>query len=352
MGSVLLLPVNWWQCTETSFVSPMAGACERMSPDAGRTARTLYRSTVHPFRFGLMVSWSATPEAWVETARRAEALGYSILLMPDHLGRQLSPIAALATAAAATSRLRIGTFVLANDYRHPLVVAREAATLDFLSSGRFELGLGAGWAAGDYVKLGQTYDRAGLRIERLDEAVRIVKDLLEGRTVHHAGKHYQLDGARIAPNPGQAPRPPIHVGGGGPRMLRLAAREADIVGLLPQHDQRGRPMVRQATEGATARKVAILREAAGQRFDQLELNVIVGDAGVVGSGRPLVESVVAAAKRAGSMPVGTPYVLYGTLEGLRRQLEVRRERLGISYYALPGRSMEAMAPLVETLAGR
>ncbi len=307
---------------------------------------------MHPFRFAVSASWAPTGEAWVGFARRAEDLGYSVLLMPDHLGRQLSPIAALAAAATATSRLRVGSFVFANDYRHPLVLAREAATLDLLSGGRFELGLGAGWAAEDYRRLGADYDPPAVRVERLIESVGLLKRLLAGETVDHAGRHYRLHGARLAPTPIQRPRPPLMIGGGGPRMLRLAAREADIVGLLPQFDARGRPIIRQATEGATARKVALLREAAGSRFEALELNVIVSDAGLVGNGRPPLESALALAKGAAAGLIGTPYVLYGTPGRLRELLLRRRDRLGISYYALPGRAMEAMAPLVETLAGR
>ena len=307
---------------------------------------------MHPFRFGVMSSWAESSEDWLAFARRVEELGYSTLLVTDHLGRQLSPIAALTAAALATSRLRVGSYVLANDYRHPLIVARETATLDLLSGGRFELGLGAGWKTEDYRMLGFPYDLPPLRVDRLAEALPLVSRLLSGETVDHEGSHYRLGAASVFPRPVQKPRLPILVGAGGPRMLRLAAREADIVAMQPQFDPRGRPMIRQATEGATERKVAVLREAAGSRFERLELNVIVADAGLVGGGRPVGESLVTAAKSVVAGLVGTPYVLYGTLGGLRDRLLRRRDRLGISYYALPRHSMEAMAPLVAELAGR
>jgi probable F420-dependent oxidoreductase len=307
---------------------------------------------MHPFRFGVMSSWAESAESWVAFARRAEELGYSILLVTDHLGRQFAPIPALAAAATATTRLRVGSYVLANDYRHPLMLAREAATLDLLSGGRFELGLGAGWKVEDYRMLGFAYDLPPRRVDRLAEALPLVGRLLAGETVSHDGPHYRLGKAAVFPRPVQQPRPRILVGAGGPRMLRLAAREADIVAMQPQFDPRGRPMVRQATEGATERKVAILREAAGPRFEHLELNVIVADAGLVGKGRPAGESVVTAAKGFATGLVGTPYVLYGTLGGLRDQLLRRRDRLGISYYALPRHAMEAMTPLVAELTGR
>jgi probable F420-dependent oxidoreductase len=307
---------------------------------------------MHPFRFAVTFTRSRTAEAWAAHAHRAESLGYATLLMPDHLGVQLAPFVALTAAAAATSTLRLGSYVFANDYRHPLMLAREVASLDLLSGGRFEFGIGAGWNTSDYRKLGLPYDRPGRRIDRLEEAIPLIKRLLEGQTVDHDGPRYRLAGADIGIRPAQQPRPPLLIGGGGPRMLRLAASEADIVALQPQFDIRGRPMIRQATERATARKIDVLREAAGPRFEALELNVIVGDAGLVGRGRPPTDSLVAAAKSAATGFLGSPYVLYGTVGQLRDRLLARRDRLGISYYAIPGNRMEAMAPLVEALAGR
>jgi probable F420-dependent oxidoreductase len=306
---------------------------------------------VHSFRFAVQLANAPTGERWTQLARRAETLGYDVLVMPDHLGRQLAPIAGLAAAAAATTRLRISAFVFANDYRHPMLLAREAATLDLVSGGRFELGLGAGWMTSDYRQLGMSYDPPGVRIDRLVEGVPLVKRLLAGETVTHDGDHYRLRDARIHPTPVQRPHLPLAIGGGGPRMLRLAAREADIVGLIPQVNGHGRPMIRQATAGATAEKVRIVRESAGDRFERLELNVWLGDAGLIGTDG-LVASLSSAAK---SMPVrliGTPYALYGTVASARSALMRRRDALGISYYTIPGRAMEAMAPLVEALTGR
>ena len=286
------------------------------------------------------------------TARRAEDVGYQALLVPDHLGRQLSPIAALSAAAAVTSRLRIGAYVFANDFRHPLMLAREAATLDLLSNGRFELGLGAGWRTDDYRQLGYDYARPGRRIDRLEEAIGLVKRLLAGERVTHAGPHYRLDRAVVAPRPVQRPHPPIIMGGGGPRMLRLAAREADIVGLIPQFSPRGRPILTDVTEAAAERKVTIVRKAAGDRFDRLVLDLFIADAGMVGSGQPLPRSLAAAGKGAVTGLIGSPYVLYGTLAQLRDRLEQRRARTGISAYSIPQGAMEAMAPLVNALAER
>jgi probable F420-dependent oxidoreductase len=322
----------------------------RSSCPSGR--RSPYGARVKPFRFVIDASRAASGSAWLEMARRAEDLGYAALYMPDHLGAQYSPLPALAAAAAVTTRLRVAPYVAANDYRHPLMLARELATIDVLSGGRVEVGIGAGWRIPDYRQLGLAYDPPAVRIDRLVESISILKRLLAGETVSHEDRYYHLDRARLEPRPVQRPMPPLIIGGGGPRMLRLAAREADIVGLIPQFDARGRPIVAQATERATAAKAAIVREAAGARWDSLSLDVNVADAGIVGSGAGPLESVTTAAKATVVALIGTPYVLYGTLPRLRTLLEQRRERLGINQYSLPVRVMDAMAPLVEALAGR
>ena len=304
-----------------------------------------------PFRFGVYAFTAPTGEAWGAFARRAEELGYDTLYVPDHLSGQLSPIAALSAAAAVTRRLRIGPYVFANDFRHPLVMAREAATLDFLSGGRLELGMGAGWRRSDYRQLGYAYAAPGRRIDRLVESLTLVKRLLAGETVTHHGRFYRLDAARISPMPVQRPVP-IHIGAGGPRMLRLAAHEANVVGLIPQFSRRGIPRVTDATEGALARKVASVREAAGDRFPGLELSIYCADAGMVGSGHSLLGSAGSALKGVAVAPVGSPYLLYGSLGSLRERLLRRREALDVSHYAIPHHAMESMAPLVEALSGR
>ncbi|HEX2194616.1 MAG TPA: TIGR03621 family F420-dependent LLM class oxidoreductase [Candidatus Limnocylindria bacterium] len=306
---------------------------------------------IRRFRFGVHASSARSGEAWVAFARRVEELGYDVLYVTDHLSDQMSPISALAAAAAVTRRLRIGPYVFANDFRHPLVMAREAATLDYLSGGRLELGLGAGWRRSDYRQLGYAYPPPGRRIDRLVESLGVVKRLLAGETVTHDGRFYHLDRARIAPMPVQRPIP-IHIGAGGPRMLRLAAHEADIVGLIPQFSPRGATRMTDVGEGALARKVALVRETAGPRFDALELSIYCADAGMVGSGHTVAGSIGSALKGALVAPVGSPYFLFGTLRALRERLLRRREALGISHYAIPHHAMEGMAPLVDALASR
>jgi probable F420-dependent oxidoreductase len=307
---------------------------------------------VHPFRFAVHTGGGELIDDWPGFVRRAEALGYAAIYVTDHLGGQLSPLTALATAAAYSESIRIGSYVFANDFRHPLILAREAATLDVLSGGRLEIGLGAGWMRSDYRQLGMAYDRPGVRIDRLEESFGIIRRLLRGEEVTHDGPFYRLERARVAPAPVQRPHPPIMLAGGGPRLLRFAAREAQIVGLAPQMTVTGRPMLRQASDDALARRVEIVRRAAGDRFEQLELNAFVADAGVVGSGQPLGATLAAFLKSAGPAAIGgSPYLLYGTIAQLREAMLRRRERSSISSYGIPARAMEAFAPLVAELSG-
>ncbi len=303
------------------------------------------------FRFAVRATGGRSGEGWIALAKRAEQLGYSALLMPDHVIRQLSPIPALTAAAVATKALRVGVHVFDNDYRDPVMLAREVATLDVLSNGRVELGIGAGWLRSDYRQLGIPYDEPKVRIDRLVEAISIVKRLFAGEVVDHEGTHYRIRGARISPPPVQRPHPPLVIGGGGPRMMRIAAREADIVSFIPQMSKAGRPQVRDATTDATAAKVAQLRAAAGGRFDQLELCAWVAHVNVADVRSPLA-AIGAGLEAAVTGIFGTPYVLAGTRGGIREQLLRYRERLRITYWTIPAQGMEAFAPIVQALAGR
>src|SRR5260370_20717342 len=183
-----------------------------------------------PFRFGVNVRSSGSGRDWVDKARKIEGLGFDVLTVPDHLTDLFAPMPAVLSAAEATNHLRVGTNVLNNDLRHPVLVAREAATVDLLTDGRLQLGLGAGSLKSEYDQAGLGFDRGGTRVERLAEAVTIIKGLLKGEEVTAAGRHYRVTGHTIAPLPIQRPHPPILIGGNGPRLLTLAAREADIVG--------------------------------------------------------------------------------------------------------------------------
>jgi probable F420-dependent oxidoreductase len=230
------------------------------------------------------------------------------------------------------------------------MLAREAATLDVLSGGRLELGIGAGWMASDYRQLGIAYDEPKVRIDRMVEALRVMKRLFAGDTVDHQGTHYRIRGARLFPRPVQRPHPPLVIGGGGPRMMRIAAREADIVSFIPQMSRQGRPRVREATTAATAEKVRLLREAAGARFERLELSAYVLHVNV-GDVRAPFGAIGAWAEGAAAGLIDTPYLLAGSRSAVREQLLRYRDRLGISYWTVPVGALEPLAPIVETLAG-
>lgn len=308
---------------------------------------------MQPFRFSVHTGSGAAWTDWPALATRAERLGYHAMYVVDHLGASPSPLAVMGALAAVTSRIRIGAYVFANDFRHPLMLAREAAAIDRLSGGRLDLGLGAGWKRSDYRQLGLAYDRPATRIDRLEEALDVILRLLRGDEVTHHGRFYALDRARVAPLPVQRPHPRLMLGGGGPRMLRLAARRADIVSFAPQMSPAGRPMLRHATEASLDERARVVREAAGDRYGDLELNAFVADAGVVGGAEPITSSVATLVKSLGtSIAGGSPHVLYGTREQLRESLLRRRDRAGVSSYGIPARAMESFAPIVDELAGR
>lgn len=293
--------------------------------------------TSRAFRFGVQTAGARSGEEWAARARRVEELGFSTLVMPDGLQYSPSPFAALTAAAASTTRLRVGTYVLANDYRHPVMTAKEAATVDFLSGGRFELGIGAGRpsAEKDNGMLGIPFDSGGVRLARLQESLGIIKGLLAGETVTADGPHYRATEASIGPRPVQQPLP-IMVAGSGLKLLALAGREADIVaiGAMPTD-----------SEAVVAEKIAAVRAGAGARFDQIELNL-----SLVAVGEQIPRWI--AANLDVSKLAESASAISGTLDEMCDQLERRREALGISYITLSEELMEAFAPVVERLSGR
>jgi probable F420-dependent oxidoreductase len=303
---------------------------------------------VRPFRFAITTSRAESGAEWRAKARRIEELGYDVLLMTDHLTQQLAPIPAMAAALEATTTLRVGSYVFANDYRNPLMLAKEIATLDQLSGGRVELGLGAGWYVRDYEMLGIPYDRPGVRVSRMIEAVRLLDRLFAEDGVDASGSFYTVHGARLSP---KRPRPPLMIGGGGPRILRFAAEHADIIALNPQFDANGHPVLADLTTGATLRKLDALRTAAGERLAKVELNVFIIDAGVTDEPRDLFDAVATRLKGTAAQLVDSPFFLYGSVAALKRQLLERRDRLGITYYGLPEKALEPFAPLARELRG-
>lgn len=306
---------------------------------------------MRPFRFAITATRAESGDAWRAKARRIEELGYDTLLITDHITGQLAPIPAMAAALEATTRLRVGSYVFANDYRNPVMLAKEIATLDVLSGGRVEFGLGAGWYQRDYEMLGLPYDPPATRVSRMIEAVTLIDRLFAEDSVDASGAFYTVHGARVLPKPVQRPRPPLMIGAGGPRMLRFAAQHADIVALNPQFNADGHPVVADLTTGATERKLTRLRAEAGARLAGVELNIFIVDAGVTDEPRSLFDAVATRLKGAAAQLVDSPFFLYGSIADLKQQLLARRERLGISYCGLPDKAMEPFAPLVRELRG-
>jgi probable F420-dependent oxidoreductase len=312
-------------------------------------------SAKKPFRFGVNVGSAGSRSAWADKARKLEDLGYSTLTVPDHLAELFAPVPALLSAAQATKTLRVGTYVLNNDLRHPVLVAREAATVDILTDGRLQLGLGAGHMKSEYDQAGLPYDSGGIRVERLEEAVAIIKGLLEGNQVTLAGRHYRVTDHRIHPVPVQRPHPPILIGGNGRRLLTLAAREADIVGLSGITFRRGgvEPDLSAWKVASVDERLELLRKAAGARYDRLELSALVQRVVVTDDRRGAAEELARRWPQLSPEEIlESPYVLLGTVDRICEDLYARRERWGISYYVAHEPAMDAFAPIVARLAGR
>jgi probable F420-dependent oxidoreductase len=305
-----------------------------------------------PFRFGVNTWTAGSSREWIDKARRIEALGYSTLFMPDHLADTLSPFSALAVAAQAAPTLRVGPFVLNNDLRHPVVVAHEVATLDLLTEGRVELGLGAGYADAEYRQAGLRFERGRVRVARLAESVSIIKRLLSGETVSFTGDHYTIVGHRIDTLSVQRPRPPILIGGNGRELLTLAAREADIVSFTGATFPPGGGPVQLSgfAENDFAERIGWVRSAVGQ--PPPELNLLVQHVVVEETPRKAAEVLASQFTRlTPDVALESPFLLLGPLEHLVETLEARRERWGVNYVVVFERALADFAPVVARLAG-
>ncbi|MBW7884054.1 MAG: TIGR03621 family F420-dependent LLM class oxidoreductase [Caldilineaceae bacterium] len=313
------------------------------------------------FRFGVINETMAAASQWLDCVRRTEDWGYDVFLIRDHFvpdvfGDQYAPIAALMAAAMVTRSLRVGTMVLDNDYRHPVLLAKEAATVDVLSGGRFELGMGAGWLRAEYAQAGIVYDSPGTRIERLEESLQIIKGLWSAAPITFTGHHYQIKDLDGTPKPVQQPHPPLLLGGGQRRMLTLAGKEATSVGILTTSVASGALIddLRERLPESVEQKVAWVREAAGSRFDSIELSLI--PTVIMTENRRRRTEQLIAERGWGDIPVETvwemPSILIGTTEQIIEDMLARRERYGFSYYVISDRHAEMCAPLVAGLAGR
>jgi probable F420-dependent oxidoreductase len=316
-----------------------------------------------PFRFlGLAANGIVNAGELAGTARRAESIGYSALVLPDHLIAQHAPVPVLATVAAVTERLRVGTFVSNVDLRHPAVLAQDFASLDVLSGGRVQIGLGAGWNRPEYDAIGLRFDRPAIRTARLAEAITVLRGCFAEGPFSFAGEHYTITEHDGLPKPVQRPHPPLFIGGGGRRTLTLAAQQADIVGLAPRllPGDQIRPAVdpRSLTAAATEEKVGWIRAAAGDRFADLELNCYPsgGPTLVTDNARPEAQRCADRLREQSGIDVTaeeileSPHVFIGSIQGLTEKFVELRDRFGISSFMVD--DIDAVAPIVESLAGR
>jgi probable F420-dependent oxidoreductase len=306
-----------------------------------------------PFRFGVQLSSAASGAAWRETARKIEALGYSTLFIPDHFEEQFGPLVALTVAAESTDTLRVGSLVFGNDYRHPIVLAKEIATLDLFSEGRVEFGLGAGWMTSDYEQSGIIADTAGIRISRMAESMAVMKSLWSTGEATYQGEHYQLTGAIGSPTPVQRPHPPIIIGGGGQRVLGIAAREADIVGVNPSlaAGYIGAEVIETTSAEYYHQRVDWIRQAAGARFDSLELQCLTFLVQIVPNRDEAIDQLSKMMSVTREQVEGSPIAMIGTTDQIAETLRERRELFGFSYIVVHEAEMEAFAPVVASLAG-
>ena len=309
---------------------------------------------LRPFRFGVQASSAKTRAEWVDLALRTEGQGYSCLTMPDHYDEQMAPVPALMTAANVTTTLRVGALVWDNDYKHPAVLAKELATMDVLSDGRLELGIGAGWMISDYEQMGIPYDSAKIRIDRFVEGIKVIKGAMSQGPFSFSGEHYTITGYNGTPKPIQAPCPPILIGGGGKRVLSIAAREADIIGINATMSAGvvGPDAISTMTAAAVDEKVDIVRVAAGARLADIEMNVraflvnITDDAAGAAAGIATMMGVEQ------KMVEETPFALVGPPSKLIEDLLARRERWGFSYIIVGAEDIDSFAPVVSALNGK
>lgn len=306
-----------------------------------------------PFRFGVLCYPSS--ETLLSLPRRAEELGYSAYLLSDHL-MNIAPIAQMAAAALTTTQIRIGTAVLGNDFWNPAVLAREILALDCISKGRLELGIGSGWYSQDYKWSGIPLDTPGVRISRLEESVQIFKGLLRGQEFSFQGKYYHIDGLTLQPKPIQQPHPPIVVGGGSPRVLRMAGRLADIVSINVRSTPNGWLDPQSNALEAFAQKVEWVREGAGERLPELELSVYIPAFVITDTPEKAAEQASDAERKflgdslTPQQLLQSPARLIGSVEQICEKLYQNRERFGLSYYVVS--DLEAFAPVVARLAGK
>lgn len=308
------------------------------------------------FRFSVVAEHARTRQEWIDRARRAEDLGYSTFLVPDHTWIDIDPVVGMMAAAEQTSSIRIGSHVFCNDFRSPALLAKQVASIDLFSNGRVQLGVGCGYFEGDYKQASIAFEPVGVRVSRLEEAVQLIKRFFHDDVLNFSGKYYQVEGLEAKPKPVQ-PSIPLYIGGAGKRMLSLAAREADIVGL-------GAKFVgpaafafdlRSTLPAGSAEKLEWIRQAAGERFEQIELSTTAVFSVVTMNSAQGMGVVQQLAGRSGFSPeevLSSMLVLVGSPDQIVEKLLYQRERFGISCIEILEGSLETFAPVVAKLAGK
>ena len=308
---------------------------------------------MRPIRFATQTGGAPTAEEWSARAKRIQALGYDTLAMPDHMvGGAWAALPALAALAQVTTKLRLGTLVMDNDFRNPVVFAREVAVLDVLSGGRFELGIGAGWSDRDYQGTGIPFDRGRVRVARLAEAVTLMKRLFSEEQVDFSGTYYTVAKAECRPKTVQQQHPPFLIAGGGPEILALAGREADIVAIVPAGITGSGQLVRDAVTLETLeRQAEVVRSAAGSRADAVEFSMFL-DCVLTDDREKTITEMAEKAKADPELIRASAYRGIGTLDEISAHVKKIRDAVGVTYFCLRGPDVEKLGPVVSELAGR
>ncbi len=303
------------------------------------------------FRFGVQLHQAPSAREWRESARKAEGLGYSTLFLPDHFDEAWSPLVPLTVAAEATTTLNVGALVFDNDYRHPLVLAREVAALDVMSDGRVEFGIGAGWLTKDYEESGIALDSPKVRIERMTEGLEVIHRLWTEETVTFTGQHYQLSDARCRPKPRTPGGPKVMVGGGGKKVLSVAAKYASIIGVNPEltSGAAGVEAAKTAVADRYHERIGWIREAAGERFESIELQILCQFEQITNDRETMYANIAPVFGLTPEEAKDVPIVLVGTVDQVVEDLLRRREMYGFSYVVV--HDIDAFAPVVAALAG-
>jgi probable F420-dependent oxidoreductase len=304
-------------------------------------------------RFATQSGGAPSGQEWIDRAKRLEALGYGTLAMPDHMiGGAWAALPALAVAATVTQKLRVGTLVIDNDFRNPIAFARECATLDVLTNGRFELGIGAGWLDRDYQSTGIPFDRGRVRVARLAEAVTLMKRLFTEEQVTFAGQYYNVEKAECRPKPVQQPHPPLLIAGGGPDILALAGREANIVAIVPSGITGSGKIPPESFTLETMRaQIGLVRDAAGARFGEIELSMFL-DCSLTDDRERTIAELAEKGKVEPDVVRNNTYRGIGTLREIRDHIVRVRDVIGITYFCLRGPGVESLGPIVGELTGR